>query len=129
MRRSRGRYGLLAAAALLGLAGCGGDGAGLHLPPPGFVPDPGKGAALFRTRCAGCHGRDARGSERGPPLIHEIYRPAHHADIAFHFAVRDGVRRHHWRFGDMPPVPGLGPEDVGHIVAWVRAEQRRAGIR
>ena len=27
------------------------------------------GAALFRTRCAGCHGMDGRGSDKGPNLI------------------------------------------------------------
>jgi hypothetical protein len=43
-------------------------------------------------------------------------------------AVRYGVRAHHWPYGDMKALPGLGPDDVAHIVAFVRAEQRKAGI-
>jgi hypothetical protein len=48
--------------------------------------------------------------------------------MSFQMAVHRGVRQHHWPFGDMPPVPGLSAEDVGHIIAYVRQEQRRAGI-
>jgi hypothetical protein len=29
----------------------------------------------------------------------------------------------------MPAIPGVSPEDVGHIVAYVRQEQRLAGIK
>jgi len=61
--------------------------------------------------------------------VDPVYRPGHHADLAFHFAVRDGVKQHHWPFGDMPPQPGVTPEQVGHAIACVRALQRQAGIR
>jgi mono/diheme cytochrome c family protein len=108
------------------LAGC--EKPGAWLPPPGFIGDPEQGRVLFASRCASCHGADARGTDQGPPLVHEIYRPGHHADIAFHLAVKNGVRAHHWGYGDMPPQPGLTPEQVGHMVEWVRREQRRAGI-
>lgn len=101
----------------------------LHLPAPDFVADAARGEALYRARCIGCHGEAARGSRQGPPLVHKTYRPDHHPDIAFHLAVKDGVRQHHWRFGDMPPVEGVTPEEAGHITAYVRREQRRAGIR
>jgi hypothetical protein len=40
----------------------------------------------FDRRCAECHGRDAAGTAVGPPLVHSIYRPAHHdmmSPIAF----------------------------------------------
>jgi len=91
-------------------------------------PDPIKGAALFATNCAACHGQDARGTDHGPPLIHRIYEPSHHDDFAFYRAVGGGSRQHHWQFGDMPPVPGVSFEDTGHIIAGVRQQQRRAGI-
>ena len=39
-----------------------------------------------------------------------------------------GVRGHHWRFGDMPPVEGLTRTDVAMIVAYVRELQRANGI-
>ena len=68
-------------------------------------------------------------TEQGPPLVHETYRPGHHADLTFHWAVRDGARQHHWNFGDMLPVPNLTPEDVGHIIAFLREKQRDAGIK
>ena len=99
-----------------------------HLPPNGFVGDKNKGAVLFRENCSSCHGRAGSGSTKGPPLIHKTYNSSHHADLAFHLAVKNGVRRHHWRFGDMPPLPSVSPETVGHIVAYVRALQRSAGI-
>ena len=44
-------------------------------------------------------------------------------------AVRSGVRPHHWDFGPMPPVPGLTDAQVASIVAFVREQQRAAGIR
>jgi len=115
------------------LASCGGESGSrdanpFHLPEQGFIGDPNKGAILYRQNCSSCHGRAGSGSTKGPSLIHKTYNPGHHADLAFHLAVKNGVRRHHWRFGDMPPLADVSPESVGHIVAYVRAIQRRAGI-
>ncbi len=87
-----------------------------------------EGAAIFERRCAECHGREAKGSDKGPPLVHKIYEPSHHADAAFYLAVRRGVKSHHWPFGDMPPVPGVGDGEVAQIIAYVRGLQRAAGI-
>lgn len=87
------------------------------------------GAATFARACASCHGDAALGSQLGPPLVHPIYRPSHHADAAFLLAVRRGVRAHHWTFGDMPAVPGLDDAEIGAITAYVRWLQREAGIR
>ncbi len=100
----------------------------LHLPPPDFVAHAEQGEELFRARCSRCHGEAGRGTEQGPPLVHKTYRPGHHTDMAFHLAVKDGVKQHHWRFGDMPPVEGVSPEEAGHIIAYVRELQRRAGV-
>jgi len=116
------------------LSACdGGPGEGgsnpLHLPPQGFVGDSIKGKALYARNCQACHGNNGLGTNQGPPLVHNIYNPRHHADLAFHFAVRNGVRSHHWKFGDMKPIPILSPEDVGHIVRYVREIQRKAGIQ
>ena len=99
------------------------------LPAADFVADAGQGERLFRSNCARCHGPAGSGSRQGPPLVDPVYRPGHHADLAFFWAVKDGVRQHHWQFGDMPPIAGLSAEDVANIVAYVRAEQRRQGIR
>ena len=62
-----------------------------------------EGAAMFATYCAACHGPGAAGSNKGPPLVHNLYEPNHHGDDSFLRAVRRGVRSHHWSFGDMPP--------------------------
>lgn len=98
-------------------------------PSPGLMPNPAVGKKLFGTHCAACHGDALQGSDKGPPLLHRIYEPSHHADIAFQLAVKNGVRAHHWQFGDMAPVPQVNPDDVAHITAYVRAEQRKVGIR
>jgi mono/diheme cytochrome c family protein len=95
---------------------------------PTLNPEQQAGAALFAENCATCHGDSASGSDRGPPLVHRIYEPSHHADIAFLMAARNGARAHHWQFGDMPPVEGVTDEDVAQIVAYVRALQRANGI-
>ena len=86
------------------------------------------GEAPFNQKCAVCHGLQAMGSPQGPPLVHRYYEPGHHSDMAFLLAVRRGVRAHHWRFGDMAPVPGLSDADVKAIIDYVRALQRAKGI-
>jgi len=86
------------------------------------------GEALFNQKCAVCHGLQAAGSPQGPPLVHRYYEPGHHSDMSFVLAVRRGVRAHHWRFGNMPPVPGVSDADIQAIVAYVRALQRAKGI-
>ncbi|MDT8376761.1 MAG: cytochrome c [Mariprofundaceae bacterium] len=90
--------------------------------------DPVLGLALFNANCKACHGSGALGSKLGPPLIHRIYEPGHHADFSFYRAVKNGVRGHHWNFGDMPPVPAVSVEQAGHIIAYIRQQQRLAGI-
>ncbi len=100
-----------------------------HFPGKDFVANAQQGEALFTANCSGCHGSAGQGTGQGPPLVDKIYRAAHHADITFHWAVKNGVKQHHWTFGNMPPVENVSPEDVGHIIAYVRDEQRKAGIR
>lgn len=87
------------------------------------------GKRAFELKCAVCHGANAAGQNGvAPPLVHSTYRPAHHGDGAFLAAARNGVRSHHWRFGNMPPIEGLTDGDVKMIVAYVRELQRANGI-
>lgn len=87
------------------------------------------GRRAFAAKCAECHGPDAGGVDgKGPPLIHEVYEPSHHGDMAFVLAAQQGVRAHHWRFGDMPPVDGLTEADLKAIIAYVRSVQEANGI-
>jgi hypothetical protein len=57
-----------------------------------------------------------------------IYRPGHHADVAFQLAARRGVRAHHWRFGDMPPQPTVPADALPAITRYVRELQQANGI-
>lgn len=105
------------------------QGGQIPKPSPGLFPNPGAGKSLYEKNCASCHGAELNGSDKGPPFLHRIYEPSHHGDAAFQMATKNGVRAHHWRFGDMAPVPGVSPDDVAHITAYVRAKQRRIGIQ
>jgi len=127
------------AAALLMSTALTAQAQGWQVPQPsrGLMPNPARARALFKTPSPPCHGIDLMGNEKGndkgdkkgPPLLHKIYEPSHHGDAAFQLAAKNGVVAHHWKFGDMAPVPGVTPDDVAHITAYVRAEQRKVGIR
>lgn len=135
--------GLGALVALLSWAsgwGRGGDTTAAA-PPPGTSPEmiavvlpaltrsEAAGQASFAANCAACHGPNAGGIEgAGPPLIHKIYEPGHHADISFFYAATRGVKSHHWPFGDMAPVAGVTEDDILSIIAFVRRVQRENGI-
>jgi len=87
-----------------------------------------EGEAKFINFCFRCHGSEGKGTDNGPPLVHKIYEPNHHADMAFQRAAAQGVRAHHWKFGNMPKIEGVVPEDVTQIIEYVRWLQRQAGI-
>lgn len=120
---------LCIAAGLLVSASAAAQGMQIPRPSAGLMPNPGAGKPLYEKNCASCHGADLKGGNQGPPFLHRIYEPSHHSDIAFQLAVKNGVRAHHWKFGDMKPVPGVSPDDVAHITAYIRMQQRRIGIR
>ena len=96
--------------------------------PVGLSPVAEKGRIAFNQDCAICHGRDAKGGEGGPTLIHKIYEPSHHSDGSFRLAVQRGVQQHHWQFGNMPSQPQVSADDVENIIVFVREAQRAAGI-
>lgn len=87
-----------------------------------------RGEELYQASCAQCHGEAALGTSQGPPLVHIVYEPNHHADAAFILAAERGVRAHHWSFGDMPPLPEVSRAEVMEIVQYVRWLQREAGV-
>lgn len=88
-----------------------------------------EGEAIFNDKCASCHGANAAGQDGvAPPLVHVLYEPNHHSDAAFYMAAQRGARAHHWPFGDMPPVAGVGEDDVAKILTYVRTLQRANGI-
>jgi cytochrome c len=87
-----------------------------------------QGEDLFNANCASCHGESARGSDQGPPLLHIIYEPSHHADASFVLAAQRGVVAHHWQFGNMPPQPQVDSASLRKIIGYVRWAQREVGI-
>jgi len=87
-----------------------------------------QGQVDFDKSCASCHGTFGLGTENGPPLMHKIYEPGHHGDGSFFNAAINGVRAHHWKFGDMPPVEGITETEIQSIVAYVRELQKANGI-
>jgi mono/diheme cytochrome c family protein len=96
---------------------------------PDLAGDAAVGQAVFAARCAACHGPNAGGVDgAGPPLVHVYYEPNHHGDAAFFLAAERGVRAHHWRFGDMPPVEGVTRAEIAAAIAFVRRVQRENGI-
>ncbi len=87
------------------------------------------GKKAFDSVCAACHGVNASGRYgHGPTFISRIYVPTHHGDEAFVFAAQNGVRSHHWPFGDMPPQKGLTRADLMNIAVYIRELQRANGI-
>jgi mono/diheme cytochrome c family protein len=86
------------------------------------------GKVAFDANCSACHGANAAGTDKGPPLIHSLYRPGHHADFAFQRAAMGGVQAHHWRFGNMPPVEGVTQKQVEWITKYVREMQGANGV-
>jgi mono/diheme cytochrome c family protein len=87
------------------------------------------GEALFNAHCAMCHGPSAVGTDQGPSLLWRIYAPSHHSDDSFYLAVQQGVRAHHWRFGNMLPIPAVTQDEVTLIIAYVRWLQQQGGVR
>jgi mono/diheme cytochrome c family protein len=87
------------------------------------------GKRAFDANCAQCHGKNASGTGKGPPLVHDIYNPGHHADISFLLAAKRGVRQHHWPYGNMPPQPQVTRKQITTIVKYVRELQTANGIR
>jgi len=97
--------------------------------PPELTADAQMGKRAYEAKCAACHGANAAGQNGvAPPLVHKLYEPGHHSDMAFIMAAKNGVRAHHWQFGNMPPVKGVTDGEVKLIVRYVRELQEENGI-
>jgi mono/diheme cytochrome c family protein len=97
--------------------------------PVQLSPEAQIGKRGFEAKCSTCHGANAAGQNGvAPPLVHKIYEPSHHSEIAFVLAAKNGVSSHHWNFGNMPPIEGLTDGDVKMIARYVRELQKANGI-
>ena len=79
----------------------GGNEFNIPVQDPMFVAE---GDVLYQAHCASCHGADLRGTDLGPSHLSVVFQPGHHGDGAFALAAINGVRAHHWDFGDMAPL-------------------------
>ena len=108
--------------------GASDNGTAAGAPEPYDDPQLAQGQGLFEANCAQCHGLDLKGTDTGPPFLHEVYVPSHHGDIAFFMAAEQGVQPHHWDFGAMPPVAAVDRAEIQLIVDYVRERQEDAGF-
>ncbi|UZD90837.1 c-type cytochrome [Cognatishimia activa] len=97
--------------------------------PSALSDDAELGKRFFEAKCAACHGANAAGKKgTAPPLVHKIYEPSHHSDVSFVLAAQNGVRAHHWKFGNMPKIEGITKGEVMLVTKYVRELQRANGI-
>jgi mono/diheme cytochrome c family protein len=99
-----------------------------HPVEPKMTPELNLGKMNYEAYCASCHGKTARGTDKGPTFISRIYHPGHHSDGAFFVAAHNGARAHHWQFGNMEPVPEVNDSQLESIVIYVRAVQQANGV-
>ena len=95
---------------------------------PEMSPELNVGKLNYDVMCASCHGNNALGTDKGPTFLHRVYHPGHHGDQAFFLAPKQGVRAHHWPFGDMPPVEGITDQQIEKITIYIRALQKANGV-
>jgi len=84
--------------------------------------DPARGAAVFRARCAACHGTDGTGGEKAGSVVDADYL-ALVTDQALRSAVlfgRPDLGMPSWREAEGGP---RAPREVSDVVAWLAAQR------
>lgn len=89
--------------------------------PLATTPQTAAAAKLYDGKCAVCHGKALEGTKKGPSLI--PYDPAHHPDGTFRDAITLGVKEHHWKMGNMPPIEGLTDAEIESLIDYIRDVQ------
>ena len=87
-----------------------------------------RGEVAFGNYCVVCHGANAVGTDKGPPLVNQLYSSSHHSDVSFVRAVTLGVPQHHWLFGKMLPQPQVERHEIDLIIIYIRELQKANGI-
>ncbi len=119
------------AGVLLGLvlAACGGGSGGsaaMAAFNPGSTPaELQRGAALYGSYCASCHGALGKGQGLGPPLLDTLFLVSRVTDSAMTAAVVRGAPQRRFHYGAMPPVARVDTAEVPQVVAYVRWLQER----
>jgi len=121
-------FGVVAALVILSRTTQEDTGVTVQVTPAALTDVAMEGEAVFNANCAECHGPNAAGTNLGPPLIHDIYNPGHHSDQAFYLAAANGVRAHHWPYGDMPAQSQVSRDEVTLVIRYIRELQEANGI-
>lgn len=79
------------------------------------------GQVIFRSNCAFCHGRDARGGETGPDLIHSKLVSDDVAGSTIAPVIRNG------RTDRGMPAFHLSDQDIAALVTFIHHQKARAG--
>jgi hypothetical protein len=99
-------------------------------PSPGLMPNPAAGKDPVREKLRFLPRRQSARQRQGAADAEQNLRTLASRRRRFPAGGEERESRaHHWKFGDMAPVPGLTPDDVAQITAYVRLEQRKAGIQ
>ena len=88
-----------------------------------FKTGPSPGQVLFSSTCAGCHGLDGRGSEKGPNIAGNA-RLQHLPDDRISSIISNGVPG-----TGMPAFRSLTPKQVATLVAHIRVLQGKLAGR
>ncbi|MCK6525397.1 cytochrome c [Myxococcota bacterium] len=75
------------------------------------VGDAERGATIYASSCAACHGATGLGTASGPSLADEV---AEESDEGLAETIRAGE-------DGMPPFPNLSEQDLADLIAWLRA--------
>ena len=101
-------------------------------PPPYAAQSPGdatRGAAVYETYCASCHGPGGRGSEKGSSIVDSSYL-ALVSDQGLRTTViagRPEMGAPDWR-GNVAGKP-MSAQEVSDVVAWLAAQRLQGGTR
>lgn len=94
-------------------------------PPPHDGPDgdPQRGARVFATFCAGCHGSDGTGSPKSASIVDSSYLALVTNQLLRTTLIvgRPEIGQPDWR-GDVPGRP-LSSQDIADVVAWLAAHR------
>jgi len=82
-----------------------------------------RGAKLYATHCAGCHGNTARGNQGAPDLIRSIIVLTDEKGILIAPVLRNG------RPEQGMPKPNLNEAQIADLIAWLHVQTYAAGHR
>ena len=97
------------------------------LPPYAAAPgDASRGAAVYASRCAGCHGAAGSGGPKAGSIVDGSYL-ALVSDQGLRTAVivgRPKLGMPDWRGAPSPPQPPMSAEEIADVVAWMTAKRQ-----